>query len=110
MRALIIAAVVLAAMPVGAGADESTARAKALYEVGTKHYQVGEYKQALEAFKAGYFAKRNPAFLYNMGQCHRMMGNLDEEIGNYRAYLRESPDATNRADVEQFIADAEKEL
>jgi tetratricopeptide (TPR) repeat protein len=92
-----------------AHADEATTRAKALFEVGMKHYQVGEYKEALESFKAGYFAKRNPAFLFNMGQCYRMQGDLDGELREYRAYLRESPDANNRADVEQFIAEAEKE-
>src|SRR4051812_43992999 len=108
MRAIVSLVVILAAAP--AVADDATARAKALYQLGTKHYQVGEYRQALDAFKAGYLAKPNAAFLFNLGQCHRMLGELDEEVREYRAYLRESPNAPNRADVEGFIAGADAEL
>ena len=88
--------------------DPGVRDARALYEQGTKHYQLGEYAPALESFKKGYWTRRNPAFLYNIGQCYRMLGDAENAAMEYRAFLRESPNATNRADVEQFIRDADE--
>ena len=52
---------------------EDRAQARALYEEGMTHYNVGEYRKALDAFKRAYYAKADPAFLYNMAQCHRQL-------------------------------------
>lgn len=90
--------------------DPAVTQARALYEVGTKNYRVGNYREALEAFKQAYLVKRDPAFLFNLGQCYRQLGDLENEVREYRAYLMEQPSAPNRADVEQFIAEAEKEI
>jgi hypothetical protein len=94
-----------------AGAGESPAEeARAAYELGMKHYNLGAFADALAAFKQGYLAKADPTFLFNIGQCQRMLGNAKDEIYAYRRYLSEVPDAPNRVEVEKFIADAEEEL
>ena len=92
-----------------AGADE-VKQAQALYEEGMKNYNVGEYRRALDSFKAGYYAKADPAFLFNMAQCFRMLGDAEPAIREYRAYLRARADAPNREAVERFIDDLEQEL
>jgi len=52
--------------------DKATARAH--YETATRLYDVGEYEKALAEFKAAYVAKDDPAFLFNIGQCYRELG------------------------------------
>jgi tetratricopeptide (TPR) repeat protein len=109
MRTLVLTAVLtlLAAAP--ASADDPK-RARALYEEGMKYYNVGEYRKALESFKDGYFAKADPAFLFNLAQCYRMLGDTEPAIRQYRAYLGNRPDAPNREEVEHFIVELEAEL
>ncbi len=97
----------------GAGAPqipEGSAGARAAFDLGMKHYNVGEYRAALDAFRRGYFAKPDPVFLFNMGQCYRQLGDPEASARQYRAYLREMPRAENRHEVEGFIAAADAQL
>jgi tetratricopeptide (TPR) repeat protein len=87
--------------------DPLIAKVRALYDSGTTHYNLAEYKEALADFKEAYRLKSDPAFLFNLGQCHRQLGKPEQAAQMYRAYLRAAPDAPNRKDVEQFIADAD---
>jgi tetratricopeptide (TPR) repeat protein len=89
---------------------EDEARARSLYLEGQRLYDVGEYERALDAFKDAYLVKPDPNFLFNIAQCHRQMGDPVGAVTEYRAYLRRLPDAPNRALVERFIADGEKEI
>src|SRR4051812_8999427 len=107
----VILAVLLVLSPCRAArADgDSVQQAKAAYESGMRLYKLGKYDEALTRFEHGFLARPDPAFLFNIGQCNRMLGRLDEELRAYRAYLRERPDASNRADVEAFMAGAQSE-
>lgn len=107
---LLLALVLVGATARAGKEDPAITQARALYEVGTKNYRVGNYREALEAFKKAYLVKRDPAFLFNLGQCYRQLGDLENEVREYRAYLMELPAAPNRGDVEQFISEAEKEI
>lgn len=100
----------LGAAPATAVEDAATKQAKVLYTEGMKQYNLAEYVQALEAFKAGYLAKPDPTFLFNIGQCHRKVGNPELAKESYRAYLREQPDAPNRDDVERFVREADEQI
>ncbi len=84
-------------------ADDDPVAAKASYETGTRHYNMAEYAEALQAYKEAYKFKPDPAFLYNIGQCHRMLGHVEEALAVYKSYLREAPEARNRAEVERKI-------
>ncbi len=108
-RVLVLAALVVPALGGRALADDAAA-ARRNFEQGMKHYNVGEYREALQSFKDGYFAKADPTFLFNMGQCYRMLGDPEGAVRQYRAYLRYEPQAANRGEVEKFISDAEEEL
>lgn len=80
------------------------------FEQGMKLYNLADYSGAEQEFRAGYLASPDPVFLFNIGQCARLRKSFDEALTFYRNYLRVRPDAPNRADVEGFIADVEKQL
>jgi tetratricopeptide (TPR) repeat protein len=100
---------VLLLLSSSASADDAR-KAKALYENGIRLYNVGEYRQALEAFKDAYLAKPDPVLLFNMGQSQRQLGDDEGAIRSFRAFLRELPDAPNREQVERLLAASEHSL
>ncbi|MSP61949.1 MAG: tetratricopeptide repeat protein [Myxococcales bacterium] len=109
--ALAVALVALLATVGNARADDEDAKkARAHYTAATRYYNVGDFRQALESFKQAYIARADAVFLFNMGQCYRQMGEPEGAVRQYRAYLRESPEAPNRAAVEGFIVTAEQQI
>jgi tetratricopeptide (TPR) repeat protein len=91
--------------PSMAFAEDDAAAAKAHYETGVRHFDLSEYEPALAEFKEAYRNKPDPAFLYNIAQCHRKLGHGDEAVTFYQSYLRRAPDAKNRDEVERRIAE-----
>jgi hypothetical protein len=85
-----------------AAADEA---ASAHYKKGRSLYNVSEYRAALEEFKQAYVAHEDPAFLYNIAQCHRQLGNHREAVTFYKRFLAESPKAANRKEIERLISE-----
>ena len=109
MRRLISVALVClcaGASPVFAETEDAEA-AKVRYEAGVKHFDLAEYEPALADFKEAYRQKADPAFLYNIAQCHRRLGHTDDAITFYQNYLRRSPDAKNREEVQRRISELE---
>jgi hypothetical protein len=102
--ALALASVLLATP---ARADDA-AQAKELFQQGTTLFNVGEFDKAIEAWQDGYKAKPDPGFLFNIAQAYRLKGDNQKAIFFYRGYLRNSPKAANRADVEARIAALQK--
>jgi tetratricopeptide (TPR) repeat protein len=84
-----------------AGDDLDAAREH--YQKGKRAYDIGHFAEAASEYELAYTAKDDPALLFNLGQAHRLAGNRAEAIIAYRAYLRNAPDAPNRAEVEQLI-------
>lgn len=83
-------------------------RAEALYTEGELHFKVAEYEQAIAAFKQAYKLSRQPLLLYNLAQVYRAQRQCRTALSFYRSYLRESPDAHNRAIAETHIAEMER--
>jgi hypothetical protein len=109
-RALTLAlAVALAVLPSAARADD-TQRAKELFQQGTTLFNLGEFDKAIQAWQDGYKAKPDPGFLYNIGQAYRLKGDAAKAVFFYRGYLRNSPKAPNRAEIEAKIAALQKEV
>lgn len=75
---------------------------------GTSYYNLDRFAEALPEYEAAYLAMPDPALLYNIAQCHRMMGRKPEALSYYRKYLREAPNAPNRSDVEKRIGELEQ--
>jgi tetratricopeptide (TPR) repeat protein len=77
-----------------------------LYEKGRAYFQIGEYQKALEAFKAAHVEKADPAFLYNIAECHRQLGDSANALAFYQRFLRLAPpDNSLRAEAEARIAE-----
>jgi tetratricopeptide (TPR) repeat protein len=92
--------------PAAAG-DEA---AQAHYKKGRSLYNVSEYRAALDEFKQAYVEHEDPAFLYNIAQCHRQLGNYPEAITFYKRFLNESPKAPNRKEIQRLISELEGKI
>lgn len=84
--------------------------ARSRYELGIKHYNLGEFGAAIAEFKAAYELSGEPDLLFNIAQAYRLKEDYKEALFFYDSYLRLRPDAANRADVESRIAATRKLL
>jgi tetratricopeptide (TPR) repeat protein len=106
---VIIVAFLAAAGP--ARADSAgLEQAKELTNRATIEYDVGKFQQALDLYSKAYEQYPIPVLLFDIGQCHKQLKNFDRAIFFYRGYLRADPSARNRAAVESFINDAQREV
>jgi tetratricopeptide (TPR) repeat protein len=96
--------------PADAVSGDSKQEAKAHFREAQKHYNLSEFSEALLEFKEAYRLQPDPVFLYNIGQCERQLGHLEEASRFYRSYLRESPKAANRQEVERKIDEIDETL
>jgi hypothetical protein len=109
-RALtLVLAAALAVLPAVARAEDMQ-RAKEYFQQGTTYFNLGDFDKAIDAFQEAYKAKPDPLFLYNIGQAYRLKGDASKAIFFYRGYLRNSPKAPNRAEIEAKIAALQKDL
>ncbi len=91
-------------MPRLALADAANARAH--FDKGRTFFEVDEYRKAIAEFKAAHIEKPDPAFLYNIAECYRRLGEVAEALQFYRRFLATAaPDDKTRPVVEQRIAD-----
>jgi len=85
-------------------ADPAAARAH--FDRGRAYFEVDEYRKAIVEFKQAHIEKPDPAFLYNIAECHRHLGDLAESLQFYRRFLATAPaDDKARPIVEQRVAD-----
>jgi tetratricopeptide (TPR) repeat protein len=99
-----VAVVVVCAAPRLALADAAQARAH--FDRGRAFFEVSEYRNAIAEFKAAHVEKPDPAFLYNIGECHRRLGEGPEALQFYQRFLATAPAGDKaRPIVEQRIAE-----
>ena len=89
------------------GTPAAEALAEQLFAQGKRDYDIGEYAAATTAFKEAYRLTGEPLLLFNIAQAQRKQNDCAGARNTYRSYLRNLPDAPNRAKVEGFIAEAE---
>jgi tetratricopeptide (TPR) repeat protein len=104
----ILAVLVIVAALGGIASADDASNAKKFFLSGSKHFDLGEYTDALNDFKEGYRLKDDPVFLYNIAQCHRLLNQNTEALRAYKTYLRRAPTAANRDEVERKIAAIEE--
>ena len=85
-------------------------KAREAFRRATQHYELGEYREALDAFKEAYRSFEDPALLFNIAQCHRQLGDHAQAVRDYKMYLLKLPDTDNRDDVRELIAQLEKTI
>src|SRR5215468_8969253 len=72
------------------------------------HYDLGEYKEAADEYTIVYRLRPIPALLFNIAQAYRQAGLYDKARQFYKSYLRESPNAQNKAAIEQNIREMDE--
>jgi hypothetical protein len=77
------------------------------YEKGQRAYDVGKYADAIDEYAKVYEIGGNPAMLFNIAQAYRLNKQPGEAVRFYKRFLQRAPNAPNRADVEQKIAELE---
>lgn len=88
-------------------ADEQAARA--LFADGQKAYDLGEFERALTLYSDAYKLKSLPGFLFNIGQCHKQLGNYERAAFFFGRFVDNSnPEAANVALAKELKADMEK--
>jgi tetratricopeptide (TPR) repeat protein len=101
----VVAALVLAA---GAPAVADVSAAKAHYERGRALFQVSEYRKAIEEFKAAHVEKPDPAFLYNIAECYRLLAEPKDAALFYHRFLTQAPPGSPAAaDARRRLAELE---
>jgi tetratricopeptide (TPR) repeat protein len=103
--ALILVVSLASVVPVYAA--DNKAIAKDAYLEGQRLYELGEFQKALDSFKRAYLNYDDPAFLFNLGQCYRMLGDKPEAVRSYKQYLRKVPNGGNSAEIEKIVHDLE---
>ena len=84
--------------------------AQEAFKKGQIQYNLGRFEKALEHFSKAYETMPHGAFLFNIGQCHRHLGNHEKAIFFFEGYLRNLPNAPNRSDVEDLISEHRAKL
>jgi len=77
------------------------------FERGEKLYVLARFSEALDEYQKAFDAAPLAGFLFNIGQCHRNLGDYDSAVFSYRQYLKLAPTAPNRSQVEQLIGELE---
>jgi len=72
------------------------------------HFHLDEFAPAIEQWQAGFRLKPDPTFLFNIAQAYRLSKQPEKALTFYRKYLKLSPNASNRAEVERHIANIEQ--
>jgi tetratricopeptide (TPR) repeat protein len=82
------------------------AQARVHFDRGRTYFEVNDYRKAIAEFKAAHIEKPDPAFLYNIAECHQRLGEASEALLFYQRFLAIAPpDDKTRPVVEQRIAD-----
>ena len=113
---LLVATSIITTLPVrpaqaretgGSTEDAAMKRAQGHFRKGEKLFALGRFEDALGEYQKAFEEYPLPEFLFNIGQCHRNLGDYDQAIFSFRKYLRLKPDAENRDATEELIAELE---
>jgi tetratricopeptide (TPR) repeat protein len=89
---------------IAAGARE---RAKQLFEKGVAAYAAQRYYEAIEIFAATDRLYPNPQIAFNIAKAYDALGSRTGGLQYYRDYLRRSPEASDRAQIELRVRELE---
>jgi tetratricopeptide (TPR) repeat protein len=100
----------LAALAAAPAAADEVAEARARFDQGARLYRAGKYREAIGQFEAAYRVKPHGAIHFNIAQCREKLEEWPAALRSYHDYLREVPDATDRAAVRAAIGRIEHRL
>jgi tetratricopeptide (TPR) repeat protein len=82
----------------------SAAEAAALYDEGKRHFDIGEYAQAIASWKQAYLRSSAPLLLFNIAQAYRLSGNCAQANRFYLNYQRVEKHPKNQAELDKAMA------
>jgi len=77
-------------------AASTPAQAAAAFDEGQRLFLARDYRAALTSFEQGFLSTDDAAFLLNIAQCHRALGEPKDALMMYKHYLSSSPKSVNR--------------
>ncbi|HET7826311.1 MAG TPA: PEGA domain-containing protein, partial [Anaeromyxobacter sp.] len=101
---------VLALLAPAPGHADDVAEAKARFKKGAELYRAGKWREAIAEFEAAYRLKPAGAIHFNVAQCRERLSEWPGALRAYHDYLREVPDAKDRAAVRASIGRVEGRL
>src|SRR3954452_22009272 len=107
-RPFALLVILLTSTPIAAAPND--AAAKKHFEDGTTAFNLGDFRKAVEEYKAAYQLRPDAVFLYNIAQSYRQGNDLTNALFFYKSYLRNAPNARNKSEVERRVAALEQEL
>lgn len=109
--ACLVVALLLPLLAGGAAwAEDARKQARELFQAAEQHYKLGRFQEALQEYSRAYELAPLPGFLFNIGQCHRLLHHYERAVFFYEGYLRERPDAANREAVLRLIEESQVKL
>lgn len=101
-------AVVAAGGHAAGAVDARTEAAREHSRQGDAYYKLEKYTNAITEYEQAYLSKPDPSFLFNIAQCHRLMGHGPEAVKFYRRFLNDAgPTSPSRGVAEKHIRDLE---
>lgn len=97
---LVLVALLLSQDP---AAPTPQADAKRLFQSGSQAFEARRYEEAAHLFEASFARRHRPESAFNRARCAEFLGDVPGAIGWYRWYLRLSPTARDRADLERTL-------
>jgi len=99
-----------AAVPAPARAADDVAQARAHFDKGAKLFRAAKYREAIGEFETAYRLKPHGAIHFNVAQCRERLEEWPNALRSYQDYLREVPDASDRAAVRASIQKIEQRI
>lgn len=109
-RLAALAALVAVLAPAPAVRADDVGEARARFRKGAELYAAKRWREAIDEFEAAYRLKPHGAIHYNVAQCRERLGDWPGAIRAYHDYLREVPDAKDRASVGAAVGALEAKL
>jgi tetratricopeptide (TPR) repeat protein len=105
-----------AAAPPGTGVSstpppaltEFEQRARTEFERAQRSYDLGRFEEAIVHYSRAYEAMALPPFLFNIAQCHRLLGEYAQAAFFYRRYLDLAGNPPNAALARELLGEMEQ--
>jgi tetratricopeptide (TPR) repeat protein len=110
-RIAVLAVTVLSASVAVAQADgEALKRAREAYLAGQVLYEQRKFAEAVAKFEEANSLAPRAGNLFNIGRCYEQLKEVPKALRAFREYLRLSPDAKEKREVEGAIGQLETQL
>jgi tetratricopeptide (TPR) repeat protein len=96
-------ALALLCRPVLAETPDTTKQAQTLFQRAELNFSRGEFGEALRLYLEAHRVKPLPELLFNVGQCHRRLGDCEKAVFYFEQFLLQKPRAQRRSQVQALV-------